>query len=223
MTRVLVTRARTNGMAPDAGLLEAMRMIWGGSWDSSTQYTSLIQMKIHEHVFTGLGGGFVELNVKVTVHYLHLGLEDLRVLLLGHSHCHPLLIHLRLRLCLATNWPHDLGRSSPTSWCPSSAGFTSHPCCSLVGVLFCCLHRCVLLIGEGHGHHWLPGLPLVTFGHSQRTDPRCGGWHWRGHCLQWGHCLLHLWHSRVLQKFKQRGQALVHHLPHLAGYASIER
>ncbi len=57
MMRASVTRAGTNGTAPTAGLLDAMRMILGGSWDSSMLYTSLIQMKIHKHVFTGWGGG----------------------------------------------------------------------------------------------------------------------------------------------------------------------
>ena len=57
MTRALVTRAGTNGMAPTAGLSDAMWMILGGSWDSSTLYTSLIQMKIHKHVFTGGDAG----------------------------------------------------------------------------------------------------------------------------------------------------------------------
>ncbi len=111
MMRALATRAGTNGMAPAAGLSDAMRMILGGSWDSSTLYTSLIQMKIHKHVFTGWGGrGVVKLNVKVTVRYLCLGLEDLRVLLLSHCHRHPVLV---LRLCLglplATHRPHDPG------------------------------------------------------------------------------------------------------------------
>ena len=156
MTRVSATCARMNGTAPAAGLSDAMRMILGGSWDSSTLYTSLIQMKIHKHVFTGWGGcGVVELNVKVTVHYLCLGLEDLRVLLLSHRHRHPVLV-LRLRLPLATHRPHDLGQSSPASWCSPLASFASHPRCSLMGELLHCLHGRVLLIREGHGYHWLP-------------------------------------------------------------------
>ena len=56
MTCASATHARTNGTAPATGLSDAMRMILGRSWDSSTLYTSLIQMKIHKHVFTGWGG-----------------------------------------------------------------------------------------------------------------------------------------------------------------------
>ncbi len=51
MTQASVTRIGTNGMAPATGFLGVMRMILGGLWDLSTLYTSLIQMKIHEHVF----------------------------------------------------------------------------------------------------------------------------------------------------------------------------
>ncbi len=56
MTRASATCAGMNGTAPATGFLGAMQMILGGSWDSSTLYTSLIQMKIHEYVFF-MGGG----------------------------------------------------------------------------------------------------------------------------------------------------------------------
>ncbi len=93
ITWASATHAGTNGTAPAAGFSGTMRMILGGSWDSSTLYTSLIQMKIHEHVFfTGGECGVIELSVKVAVCYLRLGLEDLCVLLLSHSHRHPLLV-----------------------------------------------------------------------------------------------------------------------------------